>query len=319
MSGERYNARAAEIHWQQVWDRQPGYDAPETFPRPSNRLPIDDVRHDAMRDVIARYERASGREVLHPGVSSGVEKTSPSKRNMVDPGDVIDTYGADATRWFVLSDSPPERSVVWTETGIHGAWRFVQRLWRIINDAEKFSKGAPASRPAAFSAPAFEVRKTAHRALVQVAGNIERTRFNVCVAHIYAFARALETVVANSTEPAPPDLKFAAREAAEILVQLFHPMMPHLAEECWAALGHGSLLAAQSWPAVEAGLLVEDTITLPVHVNGRRRADLIIARDAGNDDIEGSVLALDAIRRALDGRAPRKVIIVPQRIVNVVA
>jgi leucyl-tRNA synthetase len=319
MSVDRYNARAAEIHWQQVWDRQPGYSAPETFPRQSGRLHMDHVRHDTMQDVVARYKRAGGCNVLPLTETSGIGKASTSTRNTIDPGDIIDTYGTDATRWFVLSDSPPERDAVWMETGVHGAWRFVQRLWRIVNDAQKFSQGAPASRPAEFSAPALEVRKTAHRALAQVSGNIERTRFNVCVAHIYAFARALEAVVAISSEPASPDLKFAAREAAEIMVQLFHPMMPHLAEECWAALGHEGLLATQSWPTVEAGLLVEDTITLPVHVNGKKRADLTIARDTGNDDIEASVLALDAIKRVLDGRAPRKVIIVPQRIVNVVA
>jgi leucyl-tRNA synthetase len=317
MSVNRYNVRAAEIHWQQVWDTQPGYDAPETF-HPSGHLHMDHVRHGTMRDVVARYKRAGGCAVPPPVETGCIGRTATPERDTIDPGDIIDTYGVDATRWFVLSDSPPERNVVWTETGIHGAWRFVQRLWRIVNDAEKFSESAPASRPAEFSAPALEVRKIAHRALSQVSGNIERLRFNVGVARVYEFARALEAVVANSSEPAPPDLKFAAREAAEILVQLFHPMMPHLAEECWTALGHESLLATQSWPAVEADLLVDDTITLPVHVNGRKRADLTIARDAGNDDIEASVRSLDAIKRALDGRVARKVIIVPQRIVNVV-
>jgi leucyl-tRNA synthetase len=248
-----------------------------------------------------------------------IEKMSKSKRNTVDPDEIIGTYGADTARWFMLSDSPPDRDVIWTEKGIQGAWRFVQRLWRIINDAAKFSEGAPAGRPAEFSGPALEVRKTAHRALSRVSGDVERLRFNVCVAHVYEFARALEAVVANSSEQATPDLKFAAREAAEIMVQLFHPMMPHLAEECWAALGHESLLATQGWPEVETDLLVEDTITLPVQVNGKKRADLTIARDAGNEDIEASVLALDAIKRALDGKPPRKVIIVPQRIINVVA
>jgi leucyl-tRNA synthetase len=234
----------------------------------------------------------------------------------VDLDDIIDTYGADAVRLFVLSNSPPDREVAWTEGGIHGAWRFIHRLWRLINAAKKFSQGA---RPAAFSEAALHVRKTAHRALAQVSGNIERMRFNVCVAHIYALAGALEAVVADSSGLAKPDLKFAAREAAEIMVQLFHPMMPHLAEECWAALGHTSLLATQSWPAPDADLLVEDAVTLPVHVNGRRLADVTVARDARNGDIEASVLALDVIRRVLDGKRPRRVIIVPQRIINVVA
>jgi leucyl-tRNA synthetase len=236
----------------------------------------------------------------------------------VDLDDILDTYGADAVRWFVLSDSPPNRDLVWTNSGIHGAWRFVHRLWRLINAAKKFSQGT-ATPPSAFSDPALKVRKAAHRALARVSGNIARLRFNVCVAHIYAFARALEAVVANSSGPASPDLKFAAREAAEIMVQLFHPMMPHLAEECWAALGHTRLLATQSWPALDADLLVDDAVTLPVHVNARRRAEVTVARAARNSDIEASVLALDVVRRALDGKTPRKVVIVPQRIVNVVA
>jgi leucyl-tRNA synthetase len=219
----------------------------------------------------------------------------------------------------MLSDSPPERDVIWTEEGVQGAWRFVQRLWRLINDAAEFSKGAPATPPLMFSGAAMAVRKAAHGALAKVSEDIERLRFNVCIAHIHEFAKALQTVLADSTKGPPPDLAFAVREAADIMVLLFHPMMPHLAEECWAALGHKTLLATQGWPAVESDLLVEDNITLPVQVNGKKRADVTVARDAQNADIEASVLALDAIKRALDGKPPRKVIIVPQRIVNVVA
>jgi leucyl-tRNA synthetase len=123
------------------------------------------------------------------------------------------------------------------------------------------------------------------------------------------------------TSPAAltPDFAFAIREAGDILVQLFAPMMPHLAEECWAALGHKELVSMQPWPKVEAALLVEDTVTLPVQVNGKKRADVTVPRDAGNADIEAAVLRLDAVKKALDGKAPKKVIVVPQRIVNVVA
>ena len=248
-----------------------------------------------------------------------IEKMSKSKRNTVGPEDISGTFGADTARWFMLSDSPPERDVIWTEEGVQGAWRFVQRLWRLVNEAAEFSHDAPTVRPPAFSEPALQIRKTAHRALSRVSDDVERLRFNVCVAHIYEFARSLGAVVTDSPEPPTPDLKFAVREAAEIMVQLFRPMMPHLAEECWAALGHKTLLAEQHWPTLETDLLVEDTITLPVQVNGKKRADVTVARDAPNVDIEASVLALDPVKRALDGKPPRKVIIVPQRIVNVVA
>jgi leucyl-tRNA synthetase len=247
-----------------------------------------------------------------------IEKMSKSKRNTVDPDDIIGTFGADTARWFMLSDSPPERDVIWTEDGVQGAWRFVQRLWRLINEAAEYAKSAPAARPDTFSAAALAVRKVAHGALAKVGEDIEKLRFNRAVAHIHEFANALQDALATP-DAAAPDLAGAVREAAGIMVALFHPMMPHLAEECWAVLGHDGLLALEPWPQVERGLLVEDTITLPVQVNGRKRADVTIARDAGDADIETTVLALEPVRRALDGKAPRKVIIVPQRIINVVA
>jgi leucyl-tRNA synthetase len=368
MSVARYNARTAELRWQQTW--QQAWDSGELRSGPaasadpsgctSAGTGLRDIRACTMADVFARYKRARGFDVPPegdvfrtpagmPGSQTGAtagtalrslglshgwsreRATFDTVRHRpaagpatsepfdLDPGEVIDTYGADATRWFVLSDSPPDRDLIWSEPGLRGAWRFVQRLWRLINSAAEISKRAPATA-AALSGRSAALRRSAHRASAQISANIERRRLNVCVAHIHTFARALEAVVAESSEPAGPDLKFAAREAAKILVQLFHPMMPHLAEECWTAvLGHENLLATQSWPALEAGLLDEDTVTLAVHVNGTRRADVTVARDARNGDIEASALALDAIRRVLDGKAPRKVIIVPQRIINVVA
>ena len=287
----------------------------ETYRTQTGWVSPAEVKVEAAGDI----RRATLVQTGEPVEIGPIEKMSKSKRNTVDPDDIIDTFGADTARWFMLSDSPPERDVIWTEEGVQGAWRFVQRLWRLIHEAAQFSDGAPPARPLAFSEAALEVRKNAHRALARVSEDIERLRFNVCVAHIYEFARALQAALTDAPEPATPDLKFAVREVAEIMVQLFHPMMPHLAEECWAALGHETLLATQSWPALETDLLVEDTITLPVQVNGKKRADVTVARDARNVDIEASVLALDAIKRALDGKAPKKVIIVPQRIVNVVA
>jgi leucyl-tRNA synthetase len=275
-----------------------------------------------------------------------IEKMSKSKRNTVDPDDIIETYGADIARWFMLSDSPPERDVNWTEKGVQGAWRFAQRLWRLIGEAAELAKSAPAERPAQFSDQALALRKAAHRALSRVTDDIEKLHFNVCVAHIYEFANALNAIIgdigaqaeqagaASSAQTgaqtgdrnkpheanvAPPDLRWALREAVNILVRLFHPMMPHLAEECWALLGHDDLVAQAPWPELERALLIEDTLTLPVQINGKKRADVTVPRDAGNADIENAVLALEAVQRALEGKRPKKVIIVPQRIVNVVA
>jgi leucyl-tRNA synthetase len=248
-----------------------------------------------------------------------IEKMSKSKRNTVDPDEIIGTYGADVARWFMLSDSPPERDIEWTEEGVQARWTFVQRLWRLIGEAAALAAAAGTPRPTSFGDAALAVRKAAHGALAKVSDDIERLRFNRCVAHIYEFANALQAALANQSGAAPADLAWALREAAEIMVQLFHPMMPHLAEDCWAMLGHDTLVALAPWPEVEPALLVEDTVTLPVQVNGRKRGDVTVARDADAAAVEAAVLALEAVQRALEGKAPKKVIVVPQRIVNVVA
>ncbi|MEI9803343.1 MAG: leucine--tRNA ligase [Pseudolabrys sp.] len=246
-----------------------------------------------------------------------IEKMSKSKKNTVDPDDIIAAYGADTARWFMLSDSPPERDVIWTEEGVQGAWRFVQRLWRLIGEVAGVK--APTARPAEFGPAALVVRKAAHRALNNVSDDIARLRFNRCVAHIYEFANALSDAIGEVETAPTPDMAWALREAGDILVRLFHPMMPHLAEECWATLGHGTLVATEAWPPVEPELLVESTITLPVQVNGKKRAEVTVPRQAGEADIKAAVLALDEVKKALDGKSPKKVIVVPQRIVNVVA
>jgi leucyl-tRNA synthetase len=246
-----------------------------------------------------------------------IEKMSKSKKNTIDPDDIITAYGADTARWFMLSDSPPERDVIWTEEGVQGAWRFVQRLWRLVGEIADVT--GPQSRPATFGPEAQKVRKAAHRALAHVSDDIAKLRFNRCVAHIYEFANALGDAIGGAETAPAPDFAWSLREAGDILVRLFHPMMPHLAEECWAALGHKTLVSAEAWPQVEPDLLVESTVTLPVQINGKKRADVTVARDAENADIEAAVLALDAVIKALDGKRPKKVIVVPQRIVNVVA
>ena len=251
-----------------------------------------------------------------------IEKMSKSKRNTVDPDDILSTFGADTARWFMLSDSPPDRDVIWTEEGVQGAYRFVQRLWRLTNDLAELAAPVNAARPASFSPAAEGIRKAAHGALARVSEDIERLRFNRSVAQIYELANALTASINGlraSGAKISVDLAYAVREAGDILIRLAAPMMPHLTEECWQALGHKTLVAEQPWPVLERDLLVEEMITLPVQVNGKKRADVTVARDAADKEVEAAVLALEPVQRALEGRAPKRVIVVPQRIVNVVA
>ena len=277
-----------------------------------------DIKIETLGDVRQATLTSTG----EPIEIGPIEKMSKSKRNTVDPDDIIKEYGADVARWFMLSDSPPERDVEWTERGVQGAWRFMQRLWRLVGEAAEIAATASPERPSQFSPTAVTLRKATHRALARVTDDIEKLHFNVCVAHIYEFANGISAIIGEIEGAASdlgPDFRWAMREAVNVLVQLFHPMMPHLAEECWAMLGHDTLVAEAAWPQVERDLLIEHTLTLPVQINGKKRADVTVARDAANAEIEAAVLSLEAVKKALDGKAPKKVIVVPQRIVNVVA
>ena len=216
----------------------------------------------------------------------------------------------------MLSDSPPERDVIWTESGVQGAGRFVQRISRMVDDIAG-GKGAKhgSALPKMFGLEAMELRRATHKALAAVGQNIENLRFNVAVAQIYELANAVTTALPKTGDGLPE----AIREAGEVLIQLIGPMMPHLGEDCWARLQNHTLLANAPWPAADPALLVDDTVTIAVQVNGKRRDELSISRDATPKEVELAALKLEGVIRALEGKPAKKVIVVPLRIVNVVA
>ncbi len=219
----------------------------------------------------------------------------------------------------MLSDSPPERDVIWTEAGVQGAYKQTQRLWRLTCEIERVVGPERPPAPAAFGEEAKRIRRIAHGALAKIEDEIERLRFNVCIATIYEFANALGAAVgAIDATPIADDLRYAFAEAGDILIHCFAPMMPHLAEECWEAVGHKSLVAQSPWPVADRNLIVSDHVTYVAQVNGKKRGELRIERDADAREIESAALALDGVVRAMDNRRARKVIIVPNRIVNVV-
>ena len=247
------------------------------------------------------------------------EKMSKSKRNTIDPDEIIAAYGADTARWFMLSDSPPERDVIWTEAGVQGAFKQVQRLWRLTCEIERVVGPARPAPPADYGDEARRIRQIAHAALARIEDEIERLRFNVCIAAVYELANELAAAVGSIAEaPVGDDLRAAFAEAGDILVHCFAPMMPHLAEECWEALGRKGFVAQSPWPVADRSLLVSNHVTYVVQVNGKKRGELTIERDADARRIEGAALALDGVFRAMNGKPVRKVIIVPMRIVNVV-
>ena len=248
-----------------------------------------------------------------------VEKMSKSRRNTIDPSDIIEQYGADTARWFMLSDSPPERDVIWTEAGVEGAHRFVQRLWRLLNETAGLLPSACSDRPDEFTADGLELRRAAHKAVHAINSDIDALRFNRAVAHIYEFTNSFSSLMPKLSASGDKSDLWVLRESCEMLVQLIGPMMPHLGEECWSLLGHRTILAEMIWPEVESDLLVEDTVTIAVQVNGKRRDELTVSRGASNEEVEAAALQLDNVMRAIEGRDVRKVIVVPERIVNVVA
>jgi leucyl-tRNA synthetase len=237
------------------------------------------------------------------------EKMSKSKKNVIAPETIIDVYGADTIRWFMLSDTPPERDIEWTEEGAEGCWRFVQRIWRLVTESENIAP--PGTKIENAQGPSLDLRRATHRAIAAVTDDLAALRFNRAVARIYELANAIGA--ADKADGA------ARREALEALVLLIGPMMPHLAESAWESLGHKTLVVDTPFPKADAALTESTSVTIAVQVNGKLRGTIEVTKDMSEDAIKQMALALEGVTRVLEGKPPRRVIVVPGRIVNVVA
>ncbi|MFM7084891.1 MAG: leucine--tRNA ligase [Hyphomicrobium sp.] len=248
-------------------------------------------------------------------IIGSVEKMSKSKKNLVDPNDIIAHWGADCARWFMLSDSPPERDVIWTEAGVQGAGRFIQRVWRLIGEITENIPLHEEDKTETLSEDELNIRRAVHKTLDGVGRNIEVLRFNVAIAQIYELTNTLSAYLQKKNKK----LDQVLREGADILVRIIAPMMPHLAEECWARLGYNTLIAKEPWPTVDPRMLVDDQITIAVQVNGKRRGEITVSRTADAKELETAALAVENVIKSLEGKPAKKVIVVPHRIVNIVA
>jgi leucyl-tRNA synthetase len=274
----------------------------ETFKTPSGEwvLPADVVQADG------KWVHKKTGDAIEVG---GIEKMSKSKKNVVDPDTIIETYGADTARWFMLSDTPPERDIEWTDAGAEGAWRFTQRIWRLVHEAQDqfgVSEGDAAA--------ALDLRRTVHKTITAVTDDLNGLRFNRAIARVYELANALTTAIANARKVGGSALK----EAAETLVLLTAPMMPHLSEECWAVLGHKTHVVATAWPKADPALIVDDEVTMAIQVNGKRRDEVRVPKGQTREQLEPMVLALPSVIRSLEGKPVKKFIVVPDRIINIV-
>ncbi|MCB1532242.1 MAG: leucine--tRNA ligase [Alphaproteobacteria bacterium] len=282
------------------------------------------VTHETYTDANGKWITPAEYDAMEDksGIKVGPSiKMSKSKKNVVDPQDIIDTYGADAARLFILSDSPPERDLEWTESGIEGAWRFVNKLYRMVMEYKDYIPADDVQKPGHFDDDVMELRRSAHKAAAGVAKSIEDFAMNKAVAQIRELSNAL-----GNPDQAQALVKlnggaWAVKEALEILVKLFNPMMPHLAEELWNALGHETILADENWPQADEALLSDDVVTIGVQVNGKVRAQISIAPDASEDVAREAALSQDNVKRYVEGEGKqvRKFIYVPGKIVNVVA
>ncbi len=256
-----------------------------------------------MDDGDARHRETGEALVVEPPT-----KMSKSKLNVVDPQTIIDRFGADTARWFMLSNTPPERDIIWSSAGVEAAGRFLQRLWRTV-----FAPVNPEEAGTASNRDILELRRFAHQSIERVSKDIESFRYNTAIARIYEMVDVLGRFPTRGSGAAE-----ARQEAVRILLQLASPMIPHIAEEAWETLGFEGLVSDASWPVANPEFLAQQEIVIPVQVNGRLRAEIRVPAESDRDDLSRTALEDETIQGFLAGKKPRRVIVVPGRIVNVV-
>jgi leucyl-tRNA synthetase len=261
-------------------------------------------------DAAGRLTDEAGR----PVIAGRLEKMSKSKKNVVGLDGIVETYGADTARFYLLSDSPPEGDRDWTEAGIEGIWRYVSRLWRLVSEPAVTLPPPGTTVPGGLPPALTAIRRQTHKTIAAVTDDIDKFRFNRAVARIRELTNVIEGLSDDSAAAGA-----VMREALEAVTRLLGPMMPHLAEEMWQSLGHESMVAESGWPTADAELARDEHVTIAVQVNGKLRATLDFPRDAAASEVEEAALSLPQVTRLLDGKAPKKVVIVPNRIVSVVA
>jgi len=267
-------------------------------------------------NVVIEGDKATHIETGEPVTIGSVEKMSKSTLNVVSPEAMAEAYGVDAARWFVLSDSPPERDVEWTSSGIEGAWRLLGRIWDIVLPHENIFEGKTIDSIAQnivdqLSDKDNDLRRATHGACAAITDHIEHFRFNKAVAAIYEFL--------NTLRKAKDPNSFVLAEALSVLSRVIGPFIPHLAEECWRHIGGKGLVYEMAWPSYDPDLLVSDTVTLPIQINGKKRAELSLSPDTQKDEIEKLALSNEAVQRHIKGKTIRKIVVVPDRIINIVA
>jgi len=283
------------------------------------------INHETYQDIDGKWlypteiERRDGK-VVRSSDGSAVKvgpiiKMSKSKHNTVDPDDIIQSYGADAIRLFILSDSPPDRDLDWTTAGLEGAWRYLNRVWRLVNGSAQMVNGAGA-KTSSYGARATNLRQMVHKTIDAVTKNFMSFQFNSSVARIRELSNAIEDFV--TTEVSAGDEKAALIEAIDAFVRLIAPIAPHFAEEAWQVLGHKESLVQTPWPEADGTLLVDASVTIAVQVNGKLRGTIEMPKDSDKKVVEAAALEMENVKKHLNGNEPKKIIVVPNKIVNIV-